>query len=536
MGELLGRFSLSPCRCRKQASKHSVIGTLCINTLFIDLYENLIYKKNMKFFENSSSFIDKKSWYYLAVAVIFIFAISIRTYLFMSNGSFEDDECRLILTLLGKNIGQVFLPLGEAQSAPPIFLIIAKLLAYLFGYKEYILKFIPFVCSIASLFVFYKITAQYFEKKVSVLLALLIFSLIRPFLAFSAIFKQYSSDVLICLLCLYYLPRLNIASLSLKRTVITAAAISLIPFISLPAVFFIGGWGILNFINNIKKREFYIRFVSIFIPFGLLMFVYYIINLHPSQVNLLEEFPGYWNDGFFDFSLRGFLQILTTNFKYNFYPNIINCFSLGLLLWGAGLCFFDNSSKNCFSKYILYTLGLILLASLLHLYPFVGRVALYFTPCLIILFIKPLDYYKFKSYTFVLALLCFVLGFYQYNYNYFKDITNSEFFYTHSAKNLMRILKEKFNPQDDIILSNTASASSYLFYSSSLHFKTDNVYLMISSNEYFDNIKKGQKIWIYMVKDFAASPIYPYVFEWLKDKQIFYYKKERDSYLIYLKN
>ena len=497
----------------------------------------------MKISREIKSFMNKKTWYYIAVALIFTFAIAVRTFLFISNNSFEDDECRLILTIIDKNIWQVFLPLGDAQSAPPLFLVTAKFLTYIFGYKEYILKFIPFACSIASLFVFYKITTLYFEKKISVLIALLIFVLVRPFMAFSATFKQYSSDVLICLLCLYSLPRFNIASLTLRRTITTAVTISLIPFISLPSVFFIGSWIIQNLVINFKNKNFYKRLTIISLPLIIFMIFYYIFNLLPSKDNLLMFFPKYWDHGFFNISLKSFLTLIKFNLLYNFFPNNLPLFQLLLLAWGIYLSIKDGAAKNTVTKYITLTLSLVLLASLLHLYPFAGRVALYFIPCLIILIVKPLDYYKTKTIAFGLAVLLLALGFYRYNSTYLTKIFDKEFFYAHSPKNLMLILKENFNPKEDVILCNDASASSYLFYSSIQHFETDAVYLIPGCNaqkecilKYLEGLNKDTKIWLYLIKDYSKAEIFPYIFEWLSNKDILYYKKEQDSYLIYFQN
>ena len=498
----------------------------------------------MKSFENLRSLINnKKIWYYTALGFIFIFAIALRINLFISNQCFEDDECRLILTILDKNLLQVFLPLGDAQSAPPLFLLFSKILAYLFGYKESILKFIPFVCNIASIFLFYKVISNYFNKKLTVLLALIVFVLVRPFISFSAVFKQYSPDIFVALLCLYYLPKLNLKDLSLKQTVLAAFGACALPFLSLPSVFFIGACAIQNFVLNYKNKNFYKKFILILIPFSLLMVIYYIFNLLPSKLDLESIFPNYWDDCFWNLSVKSFFALISNNLNYNFYPNSLTNFLSVLLFWGCYLCFADNSEKKNISNYILYSLGLILLASLLHLYPFAGRVALYFTPCLVILLFKPFDYYKIRSYAGILVLLCLIPGFCHYDYNYFKNIVNSEFFYPFSSKNLTAVLKEKFNPKEDIILCNSASASSYVFYSSDMKFITDKVYIMNtwppdreSVFDYLNGLKRGQKYWIYMVKDYSATPISSYIFEWLKGRKILFEKKERKSYLIYFQN
>ena len=107
----------------------------------------------------------------------------------------------------------------------------------------------------------------------------------------------------------------------------------------------------------------------------------------------------------------------------------------------------------------------------------------------------------------------------------------------------MKELKQQFNPDEDIILINSASSASYLFYSSKQKFYTDKTYIMeIKPSErkeafrYLDNLDKNQKYWLYLIKDYRLDPVFPFIEEWLKDKKVLYKKQERDSYLIHVQN
>ena len=93
----------------------------------------------------------KKHSYQIIICILLLLGFVLRTNLYLTSNSFEDDECRLAITMLDKNLWQMFLPLGDAQSAPPIFMFLSKILVNLFGYKERVLHFIPYVASIASL-------------------------------------------------------------------------------------------------------------------------------------------------------------------------------------------------------------------------------------------------------------------------------------------------------------------------------------------------------------------------------------------------
>lgn len=464
----------------------------------------------------------KNSLYYLILSLIVILGIYLRTNLFLSSSVFEDDECRLLITLLNKTA--LFLPLGDAQSAPPLFLYASKFLGYIFGFKEQVMKFIPFAASIAGIFVFYKVCTGYLNKKLSIIISLLIFTLSKPLIAFSCIFKQYSTDVLIGLLCLYYFPKINIKDLNLKKTIILTAILIVLPFISLPSLFFISAL----FIQNIKCRKTGI----ILIPFLITMGLYYCFNLHPSQINLNEYFPNYWDDGFWSPSVKEFIRILLINIKFYFIPNSLSLFSVILLGRGVYCCIAD---KNKTSNFILIVCSLVLLASLLGIYPLCGRVGLYFISIFILLIIKPLDT-KF----FAIALIFILLSFYRYNPSYINEISNETSFITYSPKKLMLVIKENFRV-DDTILCNSASSASWIFYSGMLKFMPENVYEMDmkpyskeAAFNYLNNLKKGQNYWIYLIKDYKKSPVSNFVTDWLKDKNVQTYT-DRNSTLYYVR-
>lgn len=476
--------------------------------------------------------------YYVALGLVVILGVALRLNLFVSSGNFEDDECRLILTMLDKNLWQMFLPLGDAQSAPPVFLLIGRFVSGIFGYNEYALKFISLAANIGAAGVLYLICSEFFKKRISVVLSLFIYMVSRPVLNFSVTFKQYSFDILICALCFYYLPKINLAKLSLKKTIGLGGVILLLPLISLPSVFFIGAFFIQNLINNFKDKEFYKRFLGIIIPLGGLMLAYFVFNLNPSRIDLNSFFPNYWDDGFWSFTPKSLVRLLGLNYQYDFYPNVLPLFWFILTLGGMFFCLKDRKPMSIF---IVITLALCLLASLLHLYPFVGRVGLYFIVGFILLAVKTVD--SLNSKAFWAGLVCFFLAFGGYNFSYLNKISKVETFITYAPKNLMMILKEKFNPETDAVLCNSASTSSYLFYSSNLGFDTENIYEMDTAGggrekifSYLNNLKKGQKFWLYMVKDYRKNQMFGYVFEWLQEQDVLYSHQERGSYLFYIQN
>ena len=69
---------------------------------------------------------NKNGIYCVLLCLTFLLGIFLRTKLFLAKGVFEDDECRLALSLLGiHHFKDFFLPLSDAQSAPPFFTLLS---------------------------------------------------------------------------------------------------------------------------------------------------------------------------------------------------------------------------------------------------------------------------------------------------------------------------------------------------------------------------------------------------------------------------
>ena len=477
----------------------------------------------------------KNILYYLCLGLIFLLGIFLRTKMYFISNVFEDDECRLAITLLDKNMWQMFLPLLDAQSAPPLFLCVEKFITYIFGYKEQAMIFVPYAAGILNLFMIYKLASSYFKKRISVLISVFIFAMSGPLILFSTIFKQYSTDVLTGLLCLYYLPKINIKELNLKKHILLGMILIILPFVSLPSLFFIGAFFILNFKDSPK------RIISLLAPFVIVMSAYYFFNLAPSKANLDYVFPDFWVDGFLSLSFKDFIRLMLVNIKFDFIPNTLSLFSLILLFWGAVLCVLERTNKT--SIFILTTACLVLLASFINVYPLLGRVGLYSISMFLLLMLKPLDTYDFKHPAFAVALICVILSFCQYDFAHIKHMMDPETRVKYSSRHLLEIIKEKYNPKTDAIICNSASTASYIFYSSKLEFYPENAFEMRAKPDtheavfkYLNSLKKGQKFWFYLVKDYSMCPIRPFILEWAQEKEILYIKKERDSAIIYLQN
>lgn len=467
-----------------------------------------------------------KTILYWVLGFIFSFAILLRTVVFAVRNEFEDDECRLILAFTDKSWWQMFLCIGNAQSAPPFLIIPERLWGNLWNYNEYALKLLPYLCSIGSIFVFHKLTGKYFQHQYSRVAADLLFAINLPVIIFSPIVKQYTPDILIGLLCAYFLPEINILNLDRKGLIKLAVLLILLPFVSLPSLFFIGAFIIINALNGLSSVK---RLGIILCPFIIIMGLYYFFNLVPSKASLDTYFPNYWNDGFIN--IHNFLQVMVVHFRYVFYPNVFTLFEL--ILFVAGLAFFIKE-KSTYAKFTLILFGLILLASVLKLYPLMSRVALYSIPFIIIACIKPLDSIKLKSYWFILLCLLYLVGFSKYNLTFFQKVFANEFYVDYAPKTLMADLIDKYNPKTDVVLCNNASSSSFLFYASQANFlpaKLEELPKFSGLEEYLNTLPKGNNYWFYLIKDYPKAPMFPMIMKWSENENLIYGIQRKDSYL-----
>ncbi len=480
---------------------------------------------------------NKNGIYYVLLCLTFLLGIFLRTKLFLAKGVFEDDECRLALSLLEiHHFKDFFLPLSDAQSAPPFFTLLSFGITKIFGYQELALKTIPYLAGLGSIFLFYKLCKNYLQNRWVMLFGCFIFSINETLISFATTFKQYSTDILVSLLCLLILPKLKLERLSKKQLFLLITALALLPLFSIPSVFFIGTFFILNIYKNIKNKISLKRILACIIPFCVVLGLFYYFDLRQSSINMNAVFPEYWSDGFWDFSLKELIRLLVLNFKFYFYPNSLTLATI--ILFFAGIWAYVK--KQSIQGFFLICMFIfVLAAALIKIYPFANRVGLYFLPVVLLLTLRPLEIRN--KIVLPLAIILTLMNYYSYNLAYLKNIASSEHFVKYSPDKLIKVIKENYNPQKDIILVNNASAASYLFYSGKNNFFSENVYeMLVRKNEedkainYLNSLENGHGYWIYMVKDYAKAQIFPLVLSWAKTEKVKQYYKEGESYLLYI--
>ena len=137
------------------------------------------------------------------VIVFLVFGFILRAHQYAFNRSLWMDEAMLALNIVDRSFAGLTQPLAYNQGAPLGFLFIQKLAVTLFGNHDYILRLFPFIASVVSLFLFYHL-ANAVTKGLGRILAVYLFSVSGWLVYYASECKQYSSDVMVCLLLLLY--------------------------------------------------------------------------------------------------------------------------------------------------------------------------------------------------------------------------------------------------------------------------------------------------------------------------------------------
>jgi hypothetical protein len=153
---------------------------------------------------DSSHAESAKSWHGIDWAVILLVALGagLRLFQYFARASLWGDEISVVLNVSQRGVLDLVIhPLASDQMAPSGFVLCLKLMANFFGAGEYSLRFIPLLSSLVALPLFANFSRKFLSRP-AMLLALGAFALSPPMIRYAAQVKPYSSDVAISLLCL----------------------------------------------------------------------------------------------------------------------------------------------------------------------------------------------------------------------------------------------------------------------------------------------------------------------------------------------
>lgn len=351
--------------------------------------------------EKSQGLLDHEENHFLTskklICVIVCFGIILRVAQYLYNRSLWIDEANITGSILG-SFSDIFSPyVSDADylshwkpSSPLGFFVIAKLFVFLFGNTEYALRLFPLLCGIISLFLFYSLAKHYIKPK-AVPIALALFAVSDSLIYYSSEVHSYSSEITIALLLLLIASYLQSRNATLLHLVIFGLTGGIVVWFSHSSPFVLAGIGTSLFMFALLRKEWTragkLSVVYLLWAVGFLSYYFiYVSNINKGPIveqwkaeNAFMPFPplspsdiGWFIDTFFSMFAKPTLTILQSASMMAIggmaaFAFIIGCISI-----------FSEKKENFF---ILISPTLFtLLASGLHLYPFLERTLLFLAP------------------------------------------------------------------------------------------------------------------------------------------------------------
>jgi hypothetical protein len=304
---------------------------------------------------------------------------------YFSGRSLWRDEAGLALNIVERNFAGLLQPLGYEQGAPVGFLFLEKFLILVFGNHDQVMRLVPLLSGILSVYFFYRIAQVHIKGG---LFATLLFAISWTLVYYSSELKQYSSDVMIALLLVF------LASQCLRKearwrdflTLGIAGVIAL--WMSHPAAFVLAGVGLALFFAFITKRhpipfQWLVILAAMWVvSFGL----EYLISLRYLAAS--DYLMGYWKKAFMPLPPGGTRAWLVKTYEslllttLNRTDGIVSLLVLTLVPIGAlSLLFRDRVTAIVMvSPFVL-----AMLASIAQKYPLRGRLILFLVPFVLFL-------------------------------------------------------------------------------------------------------------------------------------------------------
>lgn len=175
--------------------------------------------------------------FYILSCLIILLGVYLRAKTYFLFSPTWCDEVFLINNIVFKSFLSLFFPLESLQAAPPLFLVLIKLITKIIGaeYELFALRLLPFLFSCFSVVLFFAFLLKSIKNKFVILAGLLLFSVNAMLIYYSAEVKQYSCDIFFCVLFLYLYDKFNIQNK--KQLLITLSIAFIAPFLSFTSIF-----------------------------------------------------------------------------------------------------------------------------------------------------------------------------------------------------------------------------------------------------------------------------------------------------------
>jgi hypothetical protein len=338
--------------------------------------------------------ISREKIFQIAIVGIIAFGVVLRASKYLPAWSMRGDELAVTLNLNNRSpLELITKPLDYEQAAPVGFILVVKAMIAIFGRSEYVLRFPAFAASCLSLLLMQDLLTKTVGKYGN-LFALAAFAFADYLIYYSAELKQYSTDVLICLMLLLVFYQHLTKDTTLKDFVVLASLGIMALCFSYPALFVLIGIGGTLVLHYWKNRQRFIWIVLTGILWaGVFLALYWFLLRHQTNDAYLITFwdnllsfmpmPPWRQLSWFPKALSGlFFEVAGLS---SHLVLVIPLYLLGL--WG-----FLKEKKWQWVLVLTLPIALNVLVSGFQKYPFHGRLILYVLPLIFLLLAKGIDF------------------------------------------------------------------------------------------------------------------------------------------------
>ncbi len=399
---------------------------------------------------------------------------------------------------------------SKSLAYPPGFLAAEKMMMLLFGGSEYVLRFVPACLGVLSVILFYFVIENILSAKAR-FVALCLFASSSSLILYSAEAKPYSGDIAWTLLLLLAVQKTAHKDFSARAMVLLGVLGMVLPWFSYPAIFTLAGvWLTLAAMKAFQGKWGELGRVIIAALWGLGAFgvnYFLIIRTFRGQTFLGE----YWSNFFlpvFPVSAKNLI------FHYTIFQDVFRYYLHLRVPFISSLLFLAGCREMFLRKrddffLLMGPVGVTLLASVLHIYPFFERLILFLMPVYVIFIGGGVDYLLRvvpRGTTVLILILIFVAPAFCSECLRLKD---PQIYFFEESRPVVQYIKEN-KQQDEPVFVFEDAVPPFQYYSKRMNFlqgqELPDAFLTFSRNnieEKMGELPAGAKVWMFRTH---ASP------------------------------
>ena len=315
----------------------------------------------------------------LLLLILTAYSMVVRVQLYSLEVTLWYDEALLSQNIISQNLGQLLTtPLNTgwgAQSAPLFFMAVVKIFTMIFGVSEMSVRVFSFVlCVFMLIFIYFLMRKSFKQSALISWFAVCLTSTLPLYVRYSNEMKPYMGDACfaVLVLALYYMYRTG----RLKLFVLTILCVAII-FFSTPSVFFIAAVFIIEFLRNLKNKDYKIAMFILIagvIAAAAFAFHYFFWLRSTATDAFMTDF---WSDYHFRLPFSGEAIRKDLSFATEF---LLPLGRLKYMILAFALAGYLISivKRNIYSIVVGLSFVLLLAASTIGMYPIISRLWLFF--------------------------------------------------------------------------------------------------------------------------------------------------------------